>query len=136
PACRDRDSVGDRVMHIGNAAPAAGTGPAATPNAIEAERTRVRTLVAEFESMLIAQMLRGMKEAMAPESEQGGFGSALLGDTVTTELSGALSRAGGLGLSELLSTALARLDAGAYAPRGTGTGTGVHVPLEIPVMPA
>ncbi len=118
-------------MHIGNAAPATGTGPVATPNAIEAERTKARALVAEFESMLIAQMLRGMKEAMAPESDQGGFGHALLGDTVTTELSGALSRAGGLGLSELLSTAIARLDASGYAPRGTS----VHAPIEIPLMP-
>ena len=43
--------------------------------------------------MLIAQMLREMKDSMTPETEEGGFGADVLGDTVNTEFSMAFSKA-------------------------------------------
>jgi murein DD-endopeptidase MepM/ murein hydrolase activator NlpD len=74
------------------------------------ERKQIATLARQFESMLIAQMLREMKDSMTPESEEGGFGADVLGDTVNTELSMALSKAGGLGLAESLMKSLEKLD--------------------------
>ena len=100
-------------MHLPDASSPVALAGQRTANAVEAERTKVQNLVAEFESMLIAQMLRGLKDAMAPEADEGGLGGAIMGDTVTTELAAALGRSGGLGLSELVSTALARVEAGA-----------------------
>ncbi|HWI16432.1 MAG TPA: peptidoglycan DD-metalloendopeptidase family protein [Vicinamibacterales bacterium] len=65
--------------------------------------------------MLISQMLREMKDSMTAEQESGGFGADIMGDTVNTEFSMALSRSGGLGLAESLMKSLQKLD-----PKGAG----------------
>jgi murein DD-endopeptidase MepM/ murein hydrolase activator NlpD len=70
----------------------------------EAERAQVEMLAQQFESLLLAQMMREMKASMAPESddEGQGFGGAIMGDTFISELGLALSRSGGVGLSQVL----------------------------------
>ena len=70
----------------------------------EAERAQVQALAQQFESLLLAQMMREMRESMAPESdgEGQGFGGAIMGDTFISELGLTLSRAGGVGLSKVL----------------------------------
>jgi murein DD-endopeptidase MepM/ murein hydrolase activator NlpD len=70
---------------------------------------QVRTLAAEFESMLLGQMLRQMRSSMfEDEGEGGGMGTGPLADTVFSELSLALSRAGGLGIGSALLGPLSR----------------------------
>jgi len=71
---------------------------------------KVKTLALQFEAMLMTQMLRGMKESMAPESDSGGLGGAVFGDTINAELGFALSQAGGVGLADQLLKSLSRLD--------------------------
>src|SRR6185436_1488029 len=48
------------------------------------------------------QMLREMKQSMAPESDEQGLGGSIMGDTFMSELGMALSRAGGVGMSQVL----------------------------------
>lgn len=74
---------------------------AATPDA-----AAVRTLAQQFEAMLLTQMLREMKESMAPDADQGGLGGGILGDTMNSALGLSLSGAGGLGLADVLMKAL------------------------------
>lgn len=74
------------------------------------ERKQIALLAQQFEAMLISQMLREMKESMTAEQESGGFGADIMGDTVNTEFSMALSRSGGLGLAESLMKSLQKLD--------------------------
>jgi len=71
---------------------------------------KAKTLAVQFEAMLMTQMLREMKDSMAPESDDGGFGGEMLGDTVNMELGLALSNAGGVGLAESLLRSLTRVD--------------------------
>lgn len=67
------------------------------------ERAKVQALAQQFESLLLAQMMREMKQSMAPESEdEQGLGGSIMADTFTSELGLALSRAGGVGLSKVL----------------------------------
>jgi murein DD-endopeptidase MepM/ murein hydrolase activator NlpD len=106
-------------------------GRAAGGAAPEPDRAQIRSLAQQFESMLMAQMLREMKQAMAPDADRAGLGGQLMGDTVTTELAQALGRAGGLGLAEMLGTALARLD----NHLGAGRGADVEAPGLTPAPP-
>ncbi len=91
--------------------------PGTTPGTIQEDvRTRAedyakaKTLAVQFEAMLMTQMLRQMKDSMAPESDHGGFGGEMLGDTVNMELGLALSNAGGVGIAESLLKSLTRID--------------------------
>jgi len=93
------------------------TRPATEPGTIQADvRTRAedyakaKTLAVQFEAMLMTQMLRQMKDSMAPDSDSGGFGGEMLGDTVNMELGLALSNAGGVGIAESLLKSLTRID--------------------------
>jgi murein DD-endopeptidase MepM/ murein hydrolase activator NlpD len=101
----------DKFSSATGAASAAGARASANAGATDSEeRQQIATLARQFESMLIAQMLREMKDSMTPESDEGGFGADVLGDTVNTEFSMALSKAGGIGLAESLMKALEKLD--------------------------
>lgn len=70
------------------------------------DREKVAALAREFESMLILQMLRQMRESMlgdAEEQQDGfGLGATTLGDTMDGELARSLAAAGGLGLQKVL----------------------------------
>ncbi|MCC7034600.1 MAG: peptidoglycan DD-metalloendopeptidase family protein [Acidobacteria bacterium] len=100
-------------------------GPAST----DGDRVKIRALAEQFESMLLAQMLEDMKRAMTPDAETQGLGGQIMGDAMTSELALSLGRSGGLGLSELLATALARIgstpDAEPSSPGAVAWPTGV-----------
>jgi murein DD-endopeptidase MepM/ murein hydrolase activator NlpD len=90
-------------------APGAGAAGAASkpetsaPSAHEA--ARLKDLAAEFESMLLGQMLRTMRESGSwkDENEDGdGFGGSALFETLDAELSRHLSKAQGFGLAGTL----------------------------------
>jgi len=64
---------------------------------------QLRALAVQFESLLLSQMLHQMRESMFDSGdESGGFKAGPLADSVFTELSVALSRAGGVGLGQSL----------------------------------
>jgi murein DD-endopeptidase MepM/ murein hydrolase activator NlpD len=72
--------------------------------------TKVKTLAAQFESMLLSQMLKQMKDSMAPTDDSEGLGGSVFGDTINNELGMALTKAGGVGLAESLLKGLSRID--------------------------
>ena len=69
---------------------------------------QVRALAAQFESLLLAQMLRDLRQSMFEDDEDSatGFGGGPLGDVIFSELTMALSRAGGVGLGQSLAKPL------------------------------
>src|SRR5262245_52809618 len=70
--------------------------PAGTPE-------QVRALAVQFESILLSQMLKDLRDSMFDsDDESSGFNAGPLGDTMFQEFSLALSRAGGIGLAESL----------------------------------
>ncbi|MBL8136888.1 MAG: peptidoglycan DD-metalloendopeptidase family protein [Acidobacteria bacterium] len=79
----------------------------APKTAADAERMQVLTLVEQFEGMLLSEMLRDVR---AGDEEEDGFGlgASTMTDTMQGEFGLALSRAGGLGLGDMLAKALLR----------------------------
>ena len=72
------------------------TRPAQTPD-------QVRALAVQFESILLTQMLKDLRDSMFDsEDESSGFSAGPLGDTMFQEFTLALSRAGGIGLTDSL----------------------------------
>jgi murein DD-endopeptidase MepM/ murein hydrolase activator NlpD len=65
---------------------------------------QLKALAAQFEALLVGQMLRDMRQAMFEDEDSGssGAGAGPLADAMFSELSLALSRAGGLGLGASL----------------------------------
>lgn len=79
----------------------------APKTAAEAERMQVLALVEQFEGMLLSEMLRDVRAG--DEQEDGfGLGASTMTDTMQGEFGLALSRAGGLGLGDILAKALLR----------------------------
>jgi murein DD-endopeptidase MepM/ murein hydrolase activator NlpD len=74
----------------------------------DTDRAKIKEMAQQFESLLLAQMLREMKQSMAPESEEQGLGGAIMGDTFMSELGMALSKSGGVGMSQILVDGFAR----------------------------
>jgi murein DD-endopeptidase MepM/ murein hydrolase activator NlpD len=88
---------------------------------------QLRALAAQFESLLVSQMLQQMRQSMFDESDtSSGFNSGPLADSLFAELSVALSRAGGFGLGQSLMEPL---------ERAAGT-TGAPTPSEATVAAA
>lgn len=83
------------------------------------DRQRLASLAAEFESMLLVQVLRDMRRSgrWGDEGESGGELESLF-DTMDVELAGHLARTRGLGLAPQLMDAFDRLQPGG-APAGT-----------------
>lgn len=76
----------------GDLAPAAGRTP-----------EQLKALAVQFESLLLSQMLRQMRQSMFDDDDKStGFSDGPLADTVFAELSLALSRAGGVGVGKAL----------------------------------
>lgn len=84
---------------------------APTPTAVDGAHGRatstpdaeqLKALAAEFEAMLMGQMLRQMQSSMFGDDDDSsaGFAKGPLADAMFSELSLALSRAGGMGLTE------------------------------------
>jgi murein DD-endopeptidase MepM/ murein hydrolase activator NlpD len=79
--------------------PSAVQGPGA--GAPEADRAKVRELAQEFESLLILQMIKQMRETFLDETQkEEGFGAETMTETIDVELSKQLARQGGLGLAK------------------------------------
>jgi murein DD-endopeptidase MepM/ murein hydrolase activator NlpD len=109
------------------AAAPAGRSPAA-PSAAQ-----VRTIAAEFESMLLGQLLRDMRASMFDDEEGSGVGTGPLAETVFAELSLALSRAGGLGIGQSLLGPLAR-ETGIDAAAADTPAPAVDAPASTPAI--
>ena len=81
--------------------------PAAAPK--EAERLQLLTLVQQFEGMLLTEMMRDVRADDDDEDDGSfGFGASAMNATMQGEFGMAMSRAGGLGMGDLLAKALAR----------------------------
>jgi murein DD-endopeptidase MepM/ murein hydrolase activator NlpD len=87
----------------------AGAAAAAPDPSTVQSAEKLRTLAAEFESMLVSQMLKQMRASLIDDDDkESGFGSNPLSETLYNELSLALSRAGGLGVGESMMQPLMR----------------------------
>ena len=84
--------------------PSIGAAPTGTPDATGSPAKtpeQLRTLAAQFESMLLTQMMNAMRSSMFDDDDKdAGFAKGPLADAMYGELSLALSRAGGFGLGE------------------------------------
>ena len=89
----------------------------------QAELDRLKSLAAEFEALLLGQMLREMRSSMFEEDDASGFGGGPLADSVYAELSLALGRAGGFGLAQAIQEPMRRMlpvEAHGFASNGAG----------------
>jgi murein DD-endopeptidase MepM/ murein hydrolase activator NlpD len=70
----------------------------------DADRQEIKRLAQQFEAMLMTQMLREMRRSMLDDEEakENGFGAEALTDTADVEFGAALSRTGGIGLTDSL----------------------------------
>jgi murein DD-endopeptidase MepM/ murein hydrolase activator NlpD len=92
------------------------------------ERLKTKELAHEFESMMLLQMLRQMRQSVFEEREDGesdGLSSSAMLDTVDSELSRALSQSGGFGVADVLIKAFdrkAEADAASAVSGGAAAG--------------
>ncbi len=85
----------------------------------DADRQEIKRLAQEFEAMLMTQMLREMRRAMVDDDDkENGFGADAMTDTGDVELGRALSRAGGVGLTDAMLKAFERQINGRTAQTG------------------
>jgi murein DD-endopeptidase MepM/ murein hydrolase activator NlpD len=90
-----------------------------------AERDRLATLAAEFESMLMLEMIKQMRRSMLDEQSEGeGLGADTFFSTIDTELSRHLAAGGGMGLQTELLRAWDRQQPGADAPAAAPVAAG------------
>lgn len=94
--------------------------------------TAVRALAEQFESLLLAQMLREMRESLDSESDGEDLGGSMLTEAFTSELGLALSRSGGVGLSDFLIQSVTRRAAGGAAAFPIAGPEAVEVPGAVP----
>ncbi len=105
------------------------------------DRDKVAQLAREFESMLILQMIRQMRESMLGDGEEEqddfGLGANTLNDTMNGELSRALAAAGGLGIQPVIVSSFERQHAsvGPAAGHGPAPTGDVGVPTAATVAP-
>ena len=81
---------------------------AAAPAPREAERRQILALVEQFEGMLLTEMLRDVRAGDDEEEGSFGLGGSTMNDMMQSEFGTALSRAGGLGMADMLMKAFAR----------------------------
>lgn len=94
------------------------TSRAGEPGSTEAVRQRLERVAAEFESMLLTQMLRDMRKtgSWKEDGEDAGLGAETFYETLDVELAGHLARVQGLGLSKQLVEAFERLNGATEDP--------------------
>lgn len=81
---------------------------------------QLRLLAAQFEALLLSQMLQQMRSSLFDDGDgDSGFAKGPLGDAMYSELSLALSRAGGIGLAESMMDPLLR-QSGTMTSPGSG----------------
>lgn len=86
-----------------------GLGPSiAAGAAATTDPSKVKDLASQFEGLLLSQMMKDLKMSLGGEEDDPDSGNDIgpLGDVMTSELGLALSRAGGFGLGNALSSAL------------------------------
>src|SRR5690606_41678630 len=72
-----------------------------SPSAVE--RQKLAQLAAEFESMLVLEMIKTMRQSMLdPEAADDGLGADTFTSTIDTELARSLSTQGGFGLQQYI----------------------------------
>ncbi len=108
--------------------------PATAPASKEAERLQVLTLVQQFEGMLLTEMLRDVRAGDEDDEASFGFGGSAMNDMMQAEFGAALSRAGGLGMGEMLAKALARQQDGG-GPEMTPAPLTAPAGFALPGMP-
>lgn len=87
---------------------------------------QLRQLAAQFEALLLSQMLQQMRSSLFEDDDSdSGFAKGPLGDAMYSELGLALARAGGIGLTGTMMEPLLR-QAGASTME---TGQGIDMPL-------
>ena len=88
----------------------------------DADRQEIKRLAQQFEAMLMTQMLREMRRSMLDDEEakENGFGAEAMTDTADVELGAALSRTGGIGLTESLLKVFERQITGIQEARRSG----------------
>jgi murein DD-endopeptidase MepM/ murein hydrolase activator NlpD len=94
----------------------------------DAERQEIKHLAQQFEAMLMTQMLREMRRSMLddPDEKENGFGAEAMTDTADVELGAALSRTGGIGLTDsLLKTFERQITGTDKADGGNPNGSGL-----------
>lgn len=139
----DIDALLTRARLSSNALDSAERGAAGSP---ADERMRLERLASEFESMLIAQMLRDMRRAgrwdEGGDDNGDGFAATPLFELLDTELAAHIARAQGLGLTPQLLDTYDRLqgagrDGGAAAPVPARPGVLPGLPglAALPVAP-
>jgi murein DD-endopeptidase MepM/ murein hydrolase activator NlpD len=106
---------------------------AATPSAAGKQTPeQLRALAAQFESLLLTQMMNAMRSSMFSDDEDkdSGFAAGPLGDAMYSELGLALSRAGGFGLTDSIMAPLLR-EAGAAGVSTPPLGGTTALPLSM-----
>jgi murein DD-endopeptidase MepM/ murein hydrolase activator NlpD len=102
----------------------------AQPSSARQTPEQLKALAAQFESLLLNQMMTAMRSSMFDEDDKdAGFAKGPLADAMYSELSLALSRAGGLGLGSSVLGPLMR-EVGT-APGTVGQTQGMALPLSI-----
>jgi murein DD-endopeptidase MepM/ murein hydrolase activator NlpD len=124
----------DPVASVESGSPAAVAGPSAgnkqTPE-------QLRALAAQFESLLLTQMMNAMRSSMFSdddEDQNGGFATGPLGDAMYSELGLALSRAGGFGLTDTIMAPLLREAGEAGVSMPPGGGLPLPLSIDAPAM--
>lgn len=99
--------------------PVSGPRPADVSRAAS-DREKIVELAQEFESMMLLQMLKQMRQAMADDdTREDGLSASTMLDTVDSELARQLSRAGGFGLARMMIPAIAQRDVRSELPTET-----------------
>ncbi len=86
----------------------AGTAPARPGAASPSEREKIAELAREFEAFFIFQMVRQMRQSMLDDENGQGLGAGTMTDTMDVELGRQIASSGGIGLAQILQTAIER----------------------------
>jgi murein DD-endopeptidase MepM/ murein hydrolase activator NlpD len=105
--------------------------PSASPTAARQTPEQLKALAAQFESLLLNQMMAAMRSSMFDDDDDkaSGFAKGPLADAMYSELSLALSRAGGFGLGDSVLGPLMR-EAGTESSY-PGLTAGLPMPLSV-----
>ncbi len=115
-------------------APSLPLGPGQTGRDRESlEGLKAAELAREFESMLLLQMLRQMRQSMLDESVEGeGLSASTWLDTIDSELARQLTKAGGVGLADVMTRAIQDRAAGQPSSPNAARTAAWATPARVP----
>lgn len=101
----------------------------------DAERRSIREVAQEFESLLLLQMIKQMRQTFLEEpSDEQGFGNETMTETIDVELARSLARQGGLGLAASIERSLGQAVGG---PGGRSSAVeGATQSVVVPTRPS